>query len=205
MPGPATHNGQKHPLADKRLNLVWLRVPDTAAYSQVADQIERRPSIPTPSVKCETASSGIASFLDAYRDLIWGMRWLLAPACLVSLSLVIANAISISVRERRQGTGRDESARLSAAADPGAGAGRVAAAWVSWRDFVSCGLTWYVVNHVVGGLQFPIAFFPSFHDLGRCPLVGPDGRRPRRSPRQRRPRLDRLHASRCPKSLPRLT
>ena len=52
-------------------------------------------------MKCETASSGIATFLEAYRDLIWGMRWLLAPAILVTLSLVISNAISISVRERR--------------------------------------------------------------------------------------------------------
>ena len=52
-------------------------------------------------MKCETASSGIATFLEAYRDLIWGMRWLLAPAILLTLSLVIANAISISVRERR--------------------------------------------------------------------------------------------------------
>ena len=29
------------------------------------------------------------------------MRWLLAPACLATILLVIANAISISVRERR--------------------------------------------------------------------------------------------------------
>ena len=40
-------------------------------------------------------------FLDAYRDLLWGMRYLLVPAILVTLALVIANAISISVRERR--------------------------------------------------------------------------------------------------------
>ena len=59
------------------------------------------PYFTNPAVKCETVSSGIAAFLDAFRDLIWGMRWLLAPACLVTLSLVIANAISISVRERR--------------------------------------------------------------------------------------------------------
>ena len=59
------------------------------------------PEFTDPAVKCETASSGIASFLDAYRDLLWGMRWLLVPAILVTMALVIANAISISVRERR--------------------------------------------------------------------------------------------------------
>ena len=40
-------------------------------------------------------------FLESLKDIFWGMRWLLAPAVLVTLSLVIANAISISVRERR--------------------------------------------------------------------------------------------------------
>ncbi len=98
---PRSHAGQKHPLADKTLNLVWLRVPDMTAFNTVQEQISRRRSTRTPAVKCETASSGIATFLEAYRDLIWGMRWLLAPAILLTLSLVIANAISISVRERR--------------------------------------------------------------------------------------------------------
>jgi putative ABC transport system permease protein len=172
---PRDHGGQKHPLADKRLNLVWLKVPDTTAYTRMADQIQSSPFYSTPSVKCETASSGIASFLDAYRDLIWGMRWLLAPACLVSLSLVIANAISISVRERRQELAvmkvlgfrplqilvlvLGESLLL------GVGAG-----------FLSAALTWYGINELLGGLKFPIAFFPSFliadDALWWGPLVG---------------------------------
>jgi putative ABC transport system permease protein len=172
---PRSHNGQKHFLADKRLNLVWLRVPNTAAYSRMADQIQASPLYASPSVKCETASSGIASFLDSYRDLIWGMRWLLAPACLVSLSLVIANAISISVRERRQELAvmkvlgfRPHQILLLVLGESlllGAGSG-----------FLSSGLTWYVVNNVFGGLKFPIAFFPSFmisdDALWWGPLVG---------------------------------
>jgi putative ABC transport system permease protein len=156
------HNGQPHPMADRRLGLVWLRVPDMAAYSQVADQIENSPYYSNPTLKCETASSGIASFLDAYRDLIWGMRWLLTPACLVSLSLVIANAISISVRERRKELAvmkvlgfrplqilvlvLGESLLLGVTA-----------------GFVAAGLTWYGVNYIVGGMPFPIAFFPRFY------------------------------------------
>ena len=54
-----------------------------------------------PAVKCETLSSGVASFIEPYKDLLFGVRWLLSPAILAALSLVIANAISISVRERR--------------------------------------------------------------------------------------------------------
>ena len=52
-------------------------------------------------MKCETLSSLVTTAFEALRDIIWGVRWLLAPAALATLSLVIANSISISVRERR--------------------------------------------------------------------------------------------------------
>lgn len=93
---------ETHPLADKTLNLVWLKLSDKPTFDKVAQQIVHSASFTQPSVKFETSSSGIATFLESYRDLIWGMRWLLAPACMGTLSLVIANAISISVREQRQ-------------------------------------------------------------------------------------------------------
>ncbi len=172
---PRDHGGQKHPLAEKRLNLVWLKVPDTTAYSRMADQIQSSPFYSTPSVKCETASSGIASFLDAYRDMIWGMRWLLAPACLVSLSLVISNAISISVRERRQELavmkvlGFRPAQILVLVLGESLLLGVVA-------GFASAAITWYGINQLLGGLKFPIAFFPSFlisdDALWWGPLVG---------------------------------
>jgi len=98
---PRRNNGRVHPMAQRNLNLVWLRVPDREAFSHVAGQITTSPYFASPAVKCETASSGIAAFLDAFRDILWGLRWLFSPAALVTLSLVIANAISISVRERR--------------------------------------------------------------------------------------------------------
>ncbi len=98
---PRKSGGRAHPMAQRSLNLVWLRVPDMEAFSRVAGQIISSPYFANPAVKCETASSGIAAFLDAFRDILWGMRWLFSPAALVTLSLVIANAISISVRERR--------------------------------------------------------------------------------------------------------
>jgi putative ABC transport system permease protein len=39
--------------------------------------------------------------MDGFRDLIFGMRWLLSPAILATMTLILANSISISVRERR--------------------------------------------------------------------------------------------------------
>jgi putative ABC transport system permease protein len=98
---PRTHGGGRHPLADRSLNLVWLRVPDQPAFNQLAQQIEASPLFGSPPVKCQTLSAEIATVLEAYKDLIWGMRWLLAPSILGTMALVLSNAISISVRERR--------------------------------------------------------------------------------------------------------
>jgi putative ABC transport system permease protein len=104
----------------------------------------------------------VATFLEAYRDLVWGMRWLLAPAILITLSLVISNAISISVRERQT-----ELAVLKVlgfrpwqilvlvmgeALLIGVGSGLLSAV-----------ATLVTINYVIGGLKFPIAFFGAFY------------------------------------------
>ncbi len=158
---PQAHAGRKHPMAERNLNLVWIKVPNLATYNQVSAQIDHAPSLQDPAVKCETASSGMAAFLEPLRDLIWGARYLLAPSCLVTLSLVIANAISISVRERRPELAvmkvlgfrpaqilwlvLGESLLL------GAGAGLASAA-----------LTYGVINWYFDGLRFPIGFLDRF-------------------------------------------
>jgi putative ABC transport system permease protein len=169
---PREHGGKPHPMADRCLNLVWLRVPDTATFAQVAQQIETAPYYTNPSVKCETASSGIASFLDAYRDLLWGVRYLLVPSALTSLALVMANAIGISVRQRRT-----EIAVMKVLG------------FRPWQmlllilgeslllgtlsGLLSAGATWYGVNRLAGGIPFPIAFFPKFFIADQSLVWGP--------------------------------
>jgi putative ABC transport system permease protein len=153
--------GVKHPLADKTLGLVWLKVPDSEAFNQVSRQIMTSSQFTVPAVKLETASSGISSFLEPYRDLLWGLKWLLVPALLVTMALVLANAISISVRERRTemavlkvlgfGPGRILALVLGEAILVGAGSGLASAA-----------LTYGLVHGLMGGIKFPIAFFPIF-------------------------------------------
>lgn len=158
---PSTHKGEKHPLAEKTLNLVWLRVPNPDSFKKVANQIMSSTSYSSPAVKCETAAAGIGSWLDAYRDMVWGMRWLLGPAILVCMALVVANAISISVRERRTEMAVFKVLGyrpwqivvlvLCEALVVGAISGLLGA-----------GLNQFIVNYLWGGFPFGIAFFPTF-------------------------------------------
>jgi len=92
------HNNVKHPLDDVSLGLVWLKVPDVASYQRIVQQVNESKYLKNPEVKIEMASSAIGTFMEAYRSLLDGMRYFLAPACIITLALVLANAISISVR-----------------------------------------------------------------------------------------------------------
>lgn len=158
---PLSHAGKTHPLADKSLNLVWLKVPTRDQFNSVGDQITKSASFTQPAVKFETSSSGIATFLQAYRDIIWGMRWLLAPACIATLSLVISNAISISVRERQT-----EFAVMKVL-----GFRPSQILWLvltealligTFSGLLSAALTYWLVNVVIGGIPFQIGFIPKF-------------------------------------------
>lgn len=153
--------GTPHPLAEKTLNLVWVRVPDRESFEKISNQVLNSPEYRAPSVKIETASSGIAAFIASYRDIIWGMRRLLAPAIWLTLALIISNAISIGVRERRK-----ELAVLKVLGfrpwqiiylvlGEGLLLGTIA-------GFVSAAGTLAFVNYYYGGIPFPIAFFPAF-------------------------------------------
>lgn len=157
----ATHNNKPHAMADKSLALVWLRVPDRSSFDKLTEQILTAPTFSNPAVKCETSSTAISSFLDAYKDIIWSVRWFLTPVSMVVLALVISNAISISVRERRT-----EFAVLKVLG------------FLPWQiltlvlgeallvgtlsGFFSAAATYLFLNGVWGGLPFQVAFFPKF-------------------------------------------
>jgi putative ABC transport system permease protein len=92
--------GSKHPLADRRLNMVWLEVGDRGDFDQVVDQVNNSSEFSNPPVKCETFASLIANYLDSYSSFIWFIEWVLVPGSMFSMVLLIANAISLNVRER---------------------------------------------------------------------------------------------------------
>ena len=163
---------------------MWLRVADKEMFSRVAQQIMNSPYYTDPALKCETESSGVSEFLEAFRDIIWGMRWLLAPATLATLSLVIANAISISVRQRRTELAvlkvlgfRPRQVLLLVLGE--------ALLIGTLAGLGSALATYLVINDVLGGLKFPIAFFSSFYIPAKVPVVG--GRHGRRHGLRRGP------------------
>lgn len=168
---PTKHAGQKHPMAEKSLNLVWLRMPNSDEFNKVAEQVTTAPAFANPAVKVETAASGIASFLEAYRDILWAARWLLGPSIIVTLAVVISNSISISVRERRLEFAIMKVLGfrpwqilllvLSEALLIGALSG-----------LISAGGAYYIVNEWAGGIPFPIAFFPAFNISQWAPWWG---------------------------------
>jgi putative ABC transport system permease protein len=153
-------NGSPHPLDQKRLNLVWLRVKDRAEFNDLGNIIENTSVFAQVPVKVETASSGIGNFLEAYKDLLWIMKVPLALTILAIMVLVVANAISISVRERR--------AELAVMKVLGFRPGQILNLVLGESLLVgglsglaAAGLIVGMINSI-GGLKFPIAFFPAF-------------------------------------------
>jgi putative ABC transport system permease protein len=162
------NRGKAHPLSEKRLNLIWLRVRDKETFATVADLIEngveslsaktRRKVIVDPEVKCETFSSGVASYLDSYRDLFWFIKWGLVPAILFTMTLIIANAISISVRERRtemavlKVLGYRPAHILVLVLGESLLVGGVS-------GLLAAALTYGAINGLLGGIPFPIIWF----------------------------------------------
>jgi putative ABC transport system permease protein len=92
--------GKAHPLEDKALNLVWVRMPSKAAYEQLAAVVNKPGTFGNPAAKMETFSAAIGSFLEPLKDIFWGLQWIVAPAILGIMCLVIAITITIGVRER---------------------------------------------------------------------------------------------------------
>lgn len=102
-PRDAVNNqkGEAHPMMDKCINLIWVRLPTKEAFERLSQIVNDRAKFNTVPIKLETASSGIGTWLGAFKDIFWGIKYILVPAMIGIMSLVVANALSISVRERR--------------------------------------------------------------------------------------------------------
>ena len=156
-----THKGVSHPMADRRLNLIWIRVGDREKFDKIGNVVEDSPQFTAFPLKVETASSLIGGFLEAYRDIIWGMKFLLVPGMLVVMALVMANAISITVRERRtemavmKVLGYRPNQIMLLILGEAVLVGAVAGLLAAGATFAFFNLRW-------GGIPFRIGFFPVF-------------------------------------------
>lgn len=98
---PKNAKGEGHPMLAKCINLIWVRLPNKQAFEALSAQVNSGAKFGDVPIKLETASSGIGTWLGAFKDIFWGIKWILVPAMIGIMSLVVANALSISVRERR--------------------------------------------------------------------------------------------------------
>jgi putative ABC transport system permease protein len=91
------------PLLDKgRIDMFWVEVGKKEDFPRVVEQINTSPVFTAPPVKCETFAALVANFLDSYSGFIWFIEWVLVPGSMFSMVLLIANAISLNVRERME-------------------------------------------------------------------------------------------------------
>ena len=93
--------GEPHPMAKKCINLIWVRLPTKEAFERLSQMVNDPGRFNEVPIKLETASSGIGTWLAGFKDIFFGIKYILVPAMIGIMSLVVANAISISVRERR--------------------------------------------------------------------------------------------------------
>jgi putative ABC transport system permease protein len=164
--------GRKHPLQENPISYVWLRVRDRETFERVARTVRSASVFSDRPVKCQTAAAAFGSWLEPYRDLIWGIKVFLVPALLGCMALVLANAIAISVRERRQEIavlkvvgfrpGQVLLLVLGEALLVGGASGLLAAAF-----------TYGFFNLAYGGVPFEIAFSPVFRVPEESLLWGP--------------------------------
>jgi putative ABC transport system permease protein len=92
--------GKPHPMASRTVSLFWVRLPSREAADILASHVEDPARFASPPLVMEAPSSGVAVFVEGYRDLIWSLRWVFVPAVLAGMALLAATTMSITVRER---------------------------------------------------------------------------------------------------------
>ena len=87
--------------AVRPVNLVWVRMPNKAAYEKLASVVNDPQSFSAPQAKLETASAAIGSFLEGLKSIVFAFKYIIMPAIAVIMCLVVGITITIGVRERR--------------------------------------------------------------------------------------------------------
>lgn len=92
--------GKTHPVADRCVNLVWVRMPSKVSFERLAAIVNEPGTFGSPATKMETFSAAIGSFLEPFKDIFWGLQFIVMPAIVAIMCLVVGITITIGVRER---------------------------------------------------------------------------------------------------------
>jgi putative ABC transport system permease protein len=96
------HPASKPVLDKRRIDIFWIEAGNNDDLRRVIDQINTSPQFTSPAVRCESFASLVANFVDSYSGFIWFIEWVLVPGSVFSIVLLIANGISLNVRERHK-------------------------------------------------------------------------------------------------------
>lgn len=154
-------------MQDKALNLIWVKLPNRKAFNTL-QRLIGKDQFNKPPVKMETASSGIGTWLDAYKDIFFGMKYIMSPAMVAIMCLVIANAISISVRERRT-----EMAVLKVLGFQPRHVLTLVLGEAVLVGLLAGGMAAFLAWYGVGNLKLQIAFFGAFFVPWQALVYGP--------------------------------
>jgi putative ABC transport system permease protein len=155
-------------MQDKALNLIWVKLPNKQAFERLNAMVDDPKNFNNPPIKMETASSGIGSWLDAYKDIFFGMKYIMCPAMVAIMSLVVANAISIGVRERR-----NEMAVLKVLGFQPRHVMALVLGEALLVGFLAGGMSSFISWYLIGNLKFQIAFFGAFFVPWQALVYGP--------------------------------
>jgi putative ABC transport system permease protein len=162
-----------HPLADKCMNLIWVRLPNIQAFDTLSAKIND-PSKFSPAIKMEIESSAYANILSPYKTLLWFMKWPLSVGLVAITTLVASLVIGIGVRERKTEIAVLKVLGFRPWMVLGLVLGEALLVGIL-SGFMSTVTAFSMVN-AMGGLKLPIAFFNKFYipenALWWGPLIG---------------------------------
>ena len=160
--------GEAHPMMDKCVNLIWVRLPTKEAFETLSQKVNDPAKFNKVPIKLETASSGIGSWLGAFKDIFWGIKYILVPAMIGIMSLVVANALSISVRERRT-----EMAVLKVLGFQPRHVLLIVLGEAILVGFLGGGMSALMAWGMLGNVKFQIMFFGAFFVPANALIYGP--------------------------------
>ena len=160
--------GEPHPMAEKCVNLMWVKLPTKEAFERLSQMVNDPKYFNKAPIKLETASSGIGTWMASFKDIFWGMKFILVPAMIGIMSLVVANAISISVRERRT-----EMAVLKVLGFQPRHVMLLVLGEALLVGFLAGGMSSFLAWGLLGSFKFQIMFFGAFFVPMKALVYGP--------------------------------